>query len=206
MEALRQVNQTERLDARAIVKVLGQSARVRLPHHITQAHSTGSLLPPPPLPHSLSQWKERPRVPRSFSLPFPDVNQSLILRFHHQMAAVHMWGSYAMSPWGGLCGISPSGFSPELKPVMRSLPLLLLKLILEPSHRHFVSHLWGNRYFLDFELMYSFSIRIPHCTSDGGRRSSGLASLCLTHRCPLSGDTSRGCPVEGAHSVTASRD
>lgn len=123
------------------------------------------------------------------------------------MAAVHLWGSYAMSQWGGLCGISPSGFSPELKPLMRSLPLLLLKLILEPSHRHFVSRLWGNCYFLDFfELICSFSVRIPHCASDGSRRSSGLASVCLKHRCPLSGDTSRGCSVEGAHTVTASRD
>lgn len=73
-----------------------------------------------------------------------------------------------MSLRGGLCGISPSGFSPELTPVMRSRPLLLLNLVLEPSHRHFVSRLWGNYYFLDFfELMCSFSIRIA--PDDGGR-------------------------------------
>ena len=47
--------------------VLGQSARVRLPHHITHAHSTlclPSTSTPPPPP---SQWKEGFRIPRSLA-------------------------------------------------------------------------------------------------------------------------------------------
>lgn len=77
------------------------------------------------------------------------------------MAAVHLWGSNVMSPDGGLCRISPSGFAPEFAPSMGHLPLLMLKLILAPQPDTLYLVFGEIVIFLTvFELIRSFSIRM----------------------------------------------
>lgn len=61
--------------------VLGQSARVRLPHHTRTLHPVPALhLHPSPTPVPVQR---RVQNPAELSLPFPGVNQGLILRFNH---------------------------------------------------------------------------------------------------------------------------
>ena len=36
-----------------------------------------------------------------------------------------------------------------------------------------------------------------------GGAAAWLQTVCLNHRCPPSGDTSRGCSMEGAYMITA---
>lgn len=65
-----------------------------------------------------------------------------------------------MSPDGGLCRISPSGFAPEFTPSMGHLPLLMLKLILAPQPDTLYLVFGEIVIFLTvFELIRSFSIR-----------------------------------------------